>query len=86
MTQKYVFTIIFMVIAEVFTYWRDEAASRGLKSVPPPPTSASELAPPPAAWAEVYARLAREMGFEADMAAGYCLLQETLAKIFTGKS
>lgn len=69
------------LIAEVFTFWQKDEGTRNLKSLPPFPSRADEMQPPPAAWAEEYGRLAAAMGITSDLTVGWRAVRDLLAEI-----
>lgn len=71
------------LIKDVFSYWQTEGKERNLVSLPSAPKSVDELKQPPAAWAEVYQRMASDMGIEGDMEAGFRSVLQILNEILT---
>ena len=73
------------LIGEVFTFWLEDETTRGLKSLPPTPSTAEAMQPPPEAWLDEYQRLAAGMGITDDMNAGWRAVRDLLAKILHQK-
>jgi len=73
------------LIGEVFTFWLEDETTRGLKILPPTPSTAEAMQPPPEAWLDEYQRLAAGMGITDDMNAGWRAVRDLLAQILHQK-
>jgi predicted nucleotidyltransferase component of viral defense system len=76
------FALCRRLIEDVFSYWHETGAERGLKSLPSPPASAPELSPPPASWENTYKRMAQEMRLDLSMEEGFRRVASTVKVIF----
>lgn len=69
------------LIGRIFEFWRTEGGGRNLKSLPPPPRSATALKPPPETWCPAYERFASELRLESDMGKAFALVRGRLEEM-----